>query len=399
MVFNVRTRLIRIALIVAMLAVYGAVLPASAAQSDRVPARYIVTFESGAEGPALEHIGKLGGVKVKDLPLVNGAAVMLPDKAAEAAVGRVKGVKYVEPDVIVYATGKPTKPAPEQPTQIVPWGIARIGATPPMSTTADVIKVAIVDTGIDLTHPDLAANIKGGISTVSYTRRYTDDNGHGTHVAGIVAALNNTIGVVGVGPDIDLYAVKVLSRSGSGYVSDIISGLGWCQTNGINVVNMSLGTTVDVQSLHTAVDALYASGTVIVAAAGNDGIGSPVNYPAAYDSVVAVSATTQSDALAYFTNTGPQIELSAPGYQIPSTYKGGTYSTLSGTSMASPHVAGVAALAMSRPVGTWDTNTNGRWDPPEVRTRLNAATVDLGPAGWDPGYGYGLIQASMVAPK
>lgn len=384
-----RARAVLAAVLVIATAV--AMYSGSASAAD-APVRMIVVFEKGAPASAHTQVAALGAARVKNLPLVNGAVVMLPANVPASAIARISGVKYVEPDARAYITAKPTKPALPQ---VLPWGIDRVNAEECMAVnTGDAVKVAIVDTGIDATHPDLAANIKGGMSAVAYTTKYTDDNGHGSHVAGIVAALNNTIGVVGVGPDIDLYAVKVLNRKGSGYVSDIIEGLGWCEANGMDVVNMSLGTTADTQSFHDAVSALYASGTVIVAAAGNDGIGSAVNYPAAYPEVIAVSATTQTDGLASFTCTGPQIELAAPGYSIYSTYKSGGYATLSGTSMASPHVAGVAALVIASPVAAGDTN--GVWDPAEVRTRLQVTAEDLGAAGWDSGYGYGLARADLA---
>lgn len=384
-----RARAVLAAVLVIATAV--AMYSGSASAAD-APVRMIVVFEKGAPASVHTQVAALGAARVKNLPLVNGAVVMLPANVPASAIARISGVKYVEPDARAYITAKPTKPALPQ---VLPWGIDRVNAEECMAVnTGDAVKVAIVDTGIDATHPDLAANIKGGMSAVAYTTKYTDDNGHGSHVAGIVAALNNTIGVVGVGPDIDLYAVKVLNRKGSGYVSDIIEGLGWCEANGMDVVNMSLGTTADTQSFHDAVAALYASGTVIVAAAGNDGIGSAVNYPAAYPEVIAVSATTQTDGLASFTCTGPQIELAAPGYSVYSTYKSGGYATLSGTSMASPHVAGVAALVIASPVAAGDTN--GVWDPAEVRTRLQVTAEDLGAAGRDSGYGYGLARADLA---
>lgn len=381
-----RTRFALVSVLVVVL-VLG--LTAASVSAAGAPVRSIVVFDEGVNAPALARIAALGAVKVKDLPLVNGAVVWLPNKASLKAVEQVAGVKYVEADALAHATVKPTKPAPTPAPQTLPWGIDRINADVSwVTTTGDPVKVAIVDTGIDTTHPDLAANIKGGMTAV-LTRSYKDDNGHGSHVAGIVAALDNTIGVVGVGPGIDLYAVKVLDRKGSGYVSDIIEGLAWCQSADMDVVNMSLGASSYLQSFQDAVSALYANGTVIVAAAGNDGIGSAVNYPAAFDEVIAVSATTQSDGLAYFTCTGPQIELAAPGYEIYSTYKAGGYATLSGTSMASPHVAGVAALVIA-------SDADGMWTPAEVRAQLRAAAENLGPAGWDTGFGYGLVRADLA---
>ncbi len=382
----------RVVLAVMLAVATATAMYAGGASGAAAPARMIVVFDKGATTSARAQVAAMGAVAVKDLPLVNGAVVMLPSNVPHSAIARIKGVKYAEPDAYAYATAKPVKPVLPQ---VLPWGIDRVNADVSKTyNTGDSVKVAIVDTGIDTAHPDLAANMKGGMSAVAYTTKYTDDNGHGSHVAGIVAALDNGIGVVGVGPNIDLYAVKVLNRKGSGYVSDIIEGLGWCQTNGIDVVNMSLGTTADVQSLHDAIAALYASGTVIVAAAGNDGIGSAVNYPAAYSEVIAVSATTRADDLAYFTCTGPEIELAAPGYSIYSTYKSGGYTTLSGTSMASPHVAGAAALVLASPVPAGDAN--GVWDPAEVRARLQGTAEDLGAAGWDSGYGYGLTRADLA---
>lgn len=370
---------------------------ASAISAANAPVRSIVVFEDGVNAAAMAQIAKLGGVKVKELPLVDGAVVLLPSKAAERAAAKVPGVAYVEQDAQAHALGK-VKTPPAQPPQSTPWGIDRINADVARATaTGDPIKVAIVDTGIDTTHPDLAANIKGGMSAVSYTTKYTDDNGHGTHVAGITAALDNSIGVVGVGPGIDLYAVKVLDRKGSGYISDIIEGLTWCQNAGMQVVNMSLGTSAYLQSFRNSVKALYESGVVVVAAAGNDGPSGGVDYPGAFPEAIAVGATTSSDGLAYFSSTGPEVELAAPGYAIPSTYKGGSYATLSGTSMASPHVAGVAALVLSRPVPA--TDSNGIWDPADVRARLSATAEDLGAAGRDSSFGYGLVRADLaVAP-
>lgn len=356
------------------------VLPASAAPSDVTSVRSIVVFESGANAAAETAIRGLGGVKLKSLPLINGAAFVLPGVAAERAVARLQGVKYVERDAIVYAT---RKPAPAPVAEQVTWNVEAIGADQVWPyDTGDGVRVAIVDSGIDLTHSDL--EVVGGVSEVGYTSSYTDDNGHGTHVAGIVAALDNQIGVVGVGPDIDLYAVKVLNRKGSGYTSDIIAGLEWCMNNDMDVVNMSLGSSYYVQSFQDACTALYESGTVIVAAAGNTGTLQPF-YPAAYAHVIGVGATDASDALAYFSTCGPHVDLVAPGVSVYSTYKGDTYTTLSGTSMASPHVAGVAALVI------W-ADTDG-WTPGEIEAHLEDSALDLGASGRDDYYGFGLVQA------
>ncbi|MDO8663912.1 MAG: S8 family peptidase, partial [Candidatus Wildermuthbacteria bacterium] len=322
-----------------ILSLAGAVL-VSQAKAEPM-ARKIVVFKSGVlNEPAREAlVKKFGGVKVKDLTLIDGKAILLSPKA-EADLAKQAGVLRIDDDVEVFALAK----TPQfQPVEVLPWGIDRIDAEKVWGqTTADPTKVAIVDTGIDALHPDLKDNLKGGVSTVSYTSSFNDDNGHGTHVAGIAAAIDNTIGVIGVGPKIDLYAVKVLDRRGSGYLSDVIEGLDWAIQNGMQVVNMSLGTTANILSFQEAVQRVNAAGIVQVVAAGNNG--GSVLYPAAYPEVIAVSATDQTDTLASWSSRGPEVDLSAPGVSIHSTYKGQTYKTLSGTSMAAPHVTGAAAL-------------------------------------------------------
>jgi subtilisin family serine protease len=379
-------------------AVFVAALVPIVSASAEAPLRSIVVFDAPAVNqPAMAQIERLGGVKVKDLPLVNGSVVYLPSRAAERAVGLIQGVRYVEPDYVVEALKRPA-PAPTPTVQTIPWGITRVNAPVVWPTnTGDPIKVAVVDTGIDVKHPDLIDNLKGGMSAVAYTTSYTDDNGHGTHVAGTIAAVNNTLGVVGVAPAADLYAVKVLDRNGSGYVSDIVEGLQWAIANHMNVVNMSLGSSSYSASFDSAVQQSVAAGIVVVAAAGNSGPGdNTVGYPAGFANVIAVSATDSNNNIASFSSRGPQVDLAAPGVSIYSTYKRSSYGTLSGTSMASPHVAGTAALVLASPIGTDDLNGNGAWDPNEVAWRLERKAQDLGATGFDNLYGYGLVRADLA---
>ncbi len=370
-------------------------LPAVASSGPQ-PARSIVVFENAAaQAGAMKQIERLGGVKIKDLPLVDGAAVFLPSQAAVHAVAGIAGVKSVEPDLLVEALGKPV---PAQPAEVLPWGVDRVNADLVWPLfTADAVKVAVVDTGVDRSHPDLVGNLKGGMSAVAYTSSYNDDNGHGSHVAGIIAAVDNSIGVIGVAPAADLYAVKVLDRSGSGYLSDIIEGLQWVVTNHINVVNMSLGTSSYSASFATAVEQTIASGVVVVAAAGNSGpSANTVMYPAKFAGVIAVSAIDSSNAIASFSSRGPEVDLAAPGVSIFSTYKKQAYQTLSGTSMASPHVAGVAALVLNSPIGVDDLDHDNVWDPNEVETRLERTAQDQGTAGFDTNFGNGLVRADLA---
>lgn len=311
-----------------------------------------------------------GGTFIKRLPLVKGIVIVLPetasDKARKALLRNVNVIR-IDDDVIISASPKPVKPPkPDKPGKTpppeeIPWGIDRIDADEIwFENTGEGIKVGILDTGINIDHPDLAANFMGGINFVNPKKTCNDDNGHGTHVAGTVAAISNEIGVIGVAPKAHLYAVKVLDRSGSGYLSDLIDGLDWCIKNDIKVVNMSLGTTADIQSFHEAITNAYNHGITLVAAAGNEYPG-PVNYPAAYSKTIAVSAINESDQMAYFSCTGEEIDLAAPGVNILSTYKRGGYKILSGTSMATPHVTGVAALVLKESPGL---------SPDEVKSTL-----------------------------
>jgi hypothetical protein len=306
----------------------------------------------------------------------------------------VPGVSVIfDPGANIAPTPTPT-PAPTlaptptptpSSTQVLPWGVDRVDAEKVWAvTTADNIRVAVIDTGIDLDHPDLGANVKGGVNTIYPWRNADDDNGHGTHVAGIAAALNNTIGAVGVGPQIDLYAVKALDRRGSGYVSDIIEGIQWAINNDMDIINMSLGTTSDVKSFHDAVKTAKNAGIVIVSAAGNSGPGdNTVIYPAKYPESIAVSATTSSDSLASYSSRGPEVDLAAPGSSIYSTYNNGAYATLSGTSMAAPHAAGAAAMVLAiRPGFTPDQvefhlETNAEWLSNLSSNQQGAGLVDV----------------------
>lgn len=281
----------------------------------------------------------------KDLPLVNGAVVLLPPTVGKA-LEKIPGIELVEDDRLVSITGKPAR-AP-QPVEVLPWGVDRIDADAAWTTsTASGVKVAIIDTGIDRDHPDLKTNIAGGINTVNPRKSAEDDNGHGTHVAGTIAGIDNEIGVIGVGPSASLYAVKAFGSSGFAYTSDIIEGIQWCVNNQMDVINMSFGSSGDTQALHDAITAAFNAGIVLVAAAGNNGPGdNTVSYPAKYSEVIAVAAADSGNNIASFSSRGPEVDISAPGVDILSTLKGDTYATWSGTSMAAPHVVGAVALVL-----------------------------------------------------
>jgi subtilisin family serine protease len=228
------------------------------------------------------------------------------------------------------------------------------------------VQVALLDTGIDPDHPDLQENYRGGYDFVNNDTQPWDDNGHGTEVAGIVAARENGFGLVGVAPRAELFAVKVLGSDARGAISDVVKGLEWAIQQGMQVVNMSLGTPEDSQALREAVSAAWEAGLVLVAAAGNES-GSVLD-PAAYQEVIAVSGTNKDDRLAWSSNFGPEIDLAAPGEEIPTTYPGDRYRLASGTSFAAPHVTGTAALLIS----------SGIRDNRAVRARLEETAEELG---------------------
>ena len=399
---NISHRIVRVfqplfsATLIVLLAVVATSSVASASPEKSESSRYIIVFKSGIDESAKsDAVGRAGAEKVKNLGLINAQAVLVTSVGQVDKLRGDKQVLRVDPDVEVTIAARKGGSGATQPVEVTPWGINRIDAEIAWpATTGAGVKVGIIDTGIDLNHPDLKSNIKGGFNAITQRKSAADDNGHGTHVAGTVAGIDNAIGVIGVSPDVSLYAIKVLGANGSGYLSDVIEGIQWAVAQNMNIINMSLGTSVNIESLHDAVIAANAAGVVIVAAAGNSG--SALLYPAAYPETIAVGATDITDSIAPFSNRGTGLDLVAPGVDIFSTYKGSAYATLTGTSMASPHVAGTAALVLSTPVGASDVNFNGRWDPAEVFSKLISTATDLGPTGFDTDSGYGLVNAAAA---
>ncbi len=313
---------------------------AGATQTGGSWRRVLIGFRESAgprtPGMRAAVVQNAGGQIHASFDLIPVVSARLPE-AAIANLQKRPDIGYVEDDArmsIVQTSSSET----------IAWGVDRIDADRIWSTNTGVgIDVAIVDTGIDYDHPDLQANIRGGVYFAGWIfdellgkdgstnpADWNDGHGHGTHCAGIVAAIDNEIGVVGVAPRANLWAVKVLGDDGSGYTSDIIQGIQWCASHGIKVASMSFGGG-GTTSLQSACDAAYNAGVLLVAAAGNN-YGGAVIYPAAYSSVLAVSAVGQnadgSLYLADFSNVGPQIELAAPGVAILSTIKDGAYAGL-----------------------------------------------------------------------
>ena len=353
--------------------------------------RKIIVFDESFQAKD-NLIEKYGIRKIKDLPLINSASVHLTQKQ-EFQLKNEKGIIRIEDDLNVVALGKDISTTPPvssivAPPQIIPWGISRIKV--PLLTginSGTGIKLAVIDSGIELNHPDLKENIKGGYNAIDKKVSPTDDYGHGTHVAGIIAAQNNSIGVVGVSANVSLYSVKVLDSNGNGYLSDLIEGIEWSIKNGIQIINMSLGVT-DSISLHDSITKANQAGIILVAAAGNNPY-DVVKYPAAYQEVISVVATDSNDQIWYGCPKG-KVDISAPGVDVYSTYKNGSYSNMSGTSIAAPHVAGAAALLLSNPLKS-DLNGDGIISSIEIKQRLQDTAEDLGELGKDDTYGAGLL--------
>ncbi len=255
-----------------------------------------------------------------------------------------------------------TVTAPPPPAETLGWGVDRVDADLNTGNGGAGITVAVLDTGIDYDHPDLEDAVVGGVDFTSDPDGYDDGNGHGTHVSGVIASRDNDTFFVGVAPQANLVAVKVLDDYGSGSWSDVIAGIDWVVANkatyNIRVANMSLGSIGSVPALETAINNAAAAGIVIVVAAGNSGedVTASQAIPAMYEQVICVSALESDDTFAYFSNWGAAVDITAPGVYVPSLSRNGWWEYMDGTSMATPHVAGAIALLL-------DDNPEGDGDP------------------------------------
>lgn len=256
-------------------------------------------------------------------------------------------------------------------------------------TTGSVaVTIAVIDTGIDLTHVDLASKLMPGYDFLENDTYPQDPNGHGTLVAGIAAAItNNGIGVAGVSWGAQIMPLRVLDAAGNGTNDNVAQAIIWATQHGARVINMSFGGTQQSEAVATAIEYALEQGVVLVAATGNQGASS-VLYPAAYNGVVGVGATDSTNQLAYFSNTGEDVDVVAPGVSIYSTYPGNRYNYSSGTSMSAPMVSGFAALLASLP---------GMYYSSRIVDEIESTALDLGAPGWDPQYGYGLVQIGPAA--
>jgi subtilisin family serine protease/uncharacterized protein YkwD len=345
-------------------------------------------------------------------PTLTGATFDPVTRTVVVTTANVGGMDFSRDDYRVYLPvvlrNYSTVVFPDDPSFDSQWGLHNTGqtlGTPDADIDApeawglsqgesDVI-VAVIDTGVDLDHPEFAGRLTGGWDFYNGDASPDDDNGHGTHVAGIAAAAgNNGTGVAGVAWGVRIMPVKVLNSAGNGYYSDMIDGIDWALTNGASVINMSLGGTLESPSMQAAVTRAHNDGVLVVAAAGNCGdqyymyngctYQDQPKYPAAHDHVLAVASTTDDDAQASHSNQNDYVDVAAPGSDIYSTYVGGGYAWMDGTSMASPFVAGLAALILSRYPG---------YTPDQVADAIVHNADDLGATGHDDLFGCGRINA------
>ncbi len=356
--------------------------PARAAQAvaDYVPDEVLVSFHPGGDAAGMARgVGARAerqtemGVWVLKVPPGNVDRVV-------AALSRNPNVEFAEPNGIITGFGDPNDPFDNgscynssQHGCVTQWAWAKVQAYQAwdVTTGSGGVRIAVVDTGIDNSHPDLPP-IVAERDLVNNDGSAEDDNGHGTHVAGTIGALtNNGAGVAGMNWNVGLIAVKALDANGSGSYAGVADAIKWAADNGAKVINLSLGGSLSSRTLKRAVDYAWNKGAVLACAAGNFGSGSK-SYPAGYDNCIAVAATDANDAKASFSNFGKWVDVAAPGVAILSTMPNNAvslnqsgysmnYDSLSGTSMATPHVAGLAGLV-------WATGNCG--SPSCVRSQI-----------------------------
>jgi thermitase len=370
-------------------------LPASAAADGRIIVKYRKGASAGKRRSSVRSIGGtvLGVVRGQGTRVV---AVSGDPAAVAARAAHSGGVTWAEPDVALHALR-----APDDPLLAELGGLGLIHAQAAWdalglseSFPADGgVPVAIVDTGIDSFHEDLAGKT-GACATAANgvvgEGACADDDGHGSHVAGTIGALaGNGRGIAGVAFDSPLVVCKALGADGSGDTADVAACISWAHDQGAKVISLSLGGPA-TNTLKAAVKDAWSGGgrdgSVLVAAAGNDGT-SAVDFPAGYPEAVSVAAVDDAGSHAWFSNANADVELAAPGVDVLSAKLGGGYVRESGTSMATPHAAGAAALA-------WDAHP--RSSARAIRARLDALAADAGAPGRDPDYGFGVVDLARI---
>lgn len=358
--------------------VFGAVTPTNFASADSEKVNVLIGFNGKPDVSLIKQNG--GQLKDNFHPFINVVSAVLPSNAIDGLKNNPK-ISYIEPDLIATIHNHPSATG----EYLNVWGVDHIDADLAHANhNGTGVNVVVIDTGINSGHNDIGG-INGGWDFVNGDSDPADDHGHGTHVSGTIAGVEGNNGIIGVSPSVNLYGVKVLDAGGSGSYTNVINGIMWAATNGMDVANLSLGGGAST-SLCDAVDAATDAGVLIIASAGNSGNpkgkGTNTGYPATCNNAIAVAATTQNDSRASFSSTGQAVEISAPGSGIYSSLLDQSYGSWSGTSMAAPHVSGVAALVK---------DANSSLTPQELRSILQNTAIDLGDNGRDTKFGFGLV--------
>ena len=397
---------------------------AASAEQQFVRGEVVVKYAKGATAAQKSSARQSAraGHRVSKIRGTRGAQVLRVRGGVRAAVRRLnrsRAVRYAEPNYVYRALATPNDPQFGQLYGLNNTG--QTGGTPDADIDAPEgwdelglaafpgaggAKVGIVDTGIQQTHPEFAggriANCGGvnnfgtslgviiiGSDPTIVAGKCNDDHGHGTHVAGTIAAnANNGTGVAGVAFNSPLAICKALNSGGSGTLAMIANCITWLNQQGAKVISMSLGGSSGSAALQSAVTNATNNGSLLIAAAGNSG-NSSLSYPAAYAEVVSVAATDHNDARASFSQFNADVEVAAPGVNTLSTWNNGGYNTISGTSMATPHAAAVAALI---------AGANPGGGPAAWRAKLQTSVDDKGAPGRDPQFGFGRVNLSKVIP-
>ncbi|MBI4348541.1 MAG: S8 family peptidase [Elusimicrobia bacterium] len=334
------------------------------------PERRILLFHDGVSPSQRVAAASAQGRIVRELPIIGAIVVEVdPTKLLAQASPEVRAVEtsrwtnwvheapareFALPDLSAIrvqssALGWPWRrrgpPQPPKPGKDAPEGVKRLKAVSAWLVSKGAgVKVAVIDTGIEATHKDLAPNVKGGWNTIKDNADFKDDHGHGTHVSGTIAAIADGRGVAGVAPEAELYGVKVISKGGHGTTDDVIAGIQWAVDHGMQVINMSIGDTEKSESLCLAVKKARDAGVVVVASAGNDG--KQVHWPAACPGALAIAAVDGGNRLTTWSSRGKEVAFIAPGVEVYSCFIGNRHLWASGTSMSAPHVSGAAALVL-----------------------------------------------------
>ena len=278
--------------------------------------------------------------------------------------------------------------------QIVPWGVKSTNAPALWPyVTGKGVKVAVLDSGFNYSHPDFGDNIREGYNAIEPGKPIDDEFGHGTSMCGVIAAKNNNFGVVGIAPDVELYPVKVLDKYGEGEISDIVKGIDWCIENNIQIINMSFAIEKDVPLLKSAIEKAIDKGILIIASSGST-FNDKAGYPASYEGVISVTAVDRKLKPGDF-SASDKIDFSAPGIDIVSTSGDGSYENCGGTSIAASYITGLAALVMQNPqrFGLPEGDSCTREN---VYSILKSFSKDLGIKGKDSIYGEGFVRLEDI---